>query len=166
MDSIVLLAPHVAVSLVGIVSGFVLIRDFLHSSFRSGVVWTFLVCTALTSLSGYLFHRDHVLPSQIVGGIALLVMVPTWLAWRPYRLSGGWRRTFVVGATISQWLNVFVLVAQLFLKVPALRALAPTGSEPPFGIAQGVVLLAFVALAVVAWRRNRAPALRFDQATR
>jgi len=162
VDPVVLLAPHVAVSLIGIVSGFVLIRDFLHSSFRSGVVWTFLVCTALTSLSGYLFHRDHVLPSQIVGAIALIVLVPTWLAWRPYRLSGGWRSTFVVGATISQWFNVFVLVAQLFQKVPALHALAPTGSEPPFGIVQGLVLLSFVALAIVAWRRNRASPLRFS----
>lgn len=154
MDPIALLYPHVALSLVGIASGFVMLRDFLHASFRPNVVWVFLVTTALTSATGYLFQRDHVLPSHIVGAIALLVMVPTWFAWRPRRLSGGWKRTFVVGATVSQWLNVFVLVAQLFQKVPALHALAPTGSEPPFAAAEGVVLLLFVAFAVIAWRRN------------
>lgn len=162
MDPIALLASHVAVSLVGIASGFVLIRDFLHSRFRSGVVWTFLATTTLTSLTGYLFHRDQVLPSHVVGAVALLVLVPTWLAWRPYRLFGGWRRVFVVGATLSQWLNVFVLVAQLFQKIPALHRLAPTGAELPFGLGQGVVFVLFVAIAVVAWRRNRASPVGFD----
>lgn len=161
MDTIALLAPHVAISLVGIASGFVLIGDFLHSRFRASVIWTFLVCTTLTSLTGYLFHRDQLLPSHIVGGIALLVLIPTWLAWRPYHLFGGWRRTFVIGATASQWLNVFVLVAQLFQKVSALHQLAPTGSEPPFGAAEGVVLLLFVIVAVVAWRRNHVSSIEF-----
>lgn len=154
MDPTALLYPHVALSLIGIISGFVVMRDLLGARFRTHAIWIFLVTTALTSATGYLFQRDHVLPSHIVGAVALLVMVPTWLAWRPYRLSGGWRRTFVVGASVSQWFNVFVLVAQLFLKVPSLHALAPTGSEPPFAIAQGIVLLMFVAATVIAWRRN------------
>lgn len=162
MDPTIVLFPHVAVSLIGIASGFLLLRDFLHSRFRATVVWIFLVSTTLTSASGYLFHRDHVLPSHVVGAIALLVLVPTWWAWRPNRLSGHWRGTFVAGATISQWLNVFVLVAQAFQKVPALHGFAPTGTEPPFGAVEGVVLLMFGALAVVAWRRNRATPLRID----
>ncbi len=161
MDTIALLAPHVAISLAGIVSGFVLIGDFLHSRFRASAIWIFLVCTTLTSLTGYLFHRDQLLPSHVVGGIALLVLIPTWLAWRPYRLFGGWRRTFVIGATASQWLNMFVLVAQLFQKVPALHQLAPTGSEPAFGAAEGMVLLLFVFFAVAAWRRNRVSSIQF-----
>lgn len=155
MDPILLLVPHVALSLIGIAFGFVLMRDFLQVRFRASVVWIFLVCTTLTSLTGYLFHRDQLLPSHVVGAISLLVLLPTWLAWRPYRLAGGWRTTFVIGAAISQWLNVFVLVAQLFQKVPLLHALAPTGSEPPFGIAEGLVLLSFIAATFVAWRRNR-----------
>lgn len=162
MDPIALLALHVAISLIGIVSGFVLTRDFLHARFHSSIVWIFLVFTTLTSITGFLFHRDQVLPSQVVGGIALVALLPTWLAWRPYRLFGSWRRTFVIGATISQWLNVFVLVAQLFQKVPALHQFAPTGTELPFGAVEGVVLMLFVAVAVVAWRRNRASCVRFD----
>lgn len=154
MDPIVTLAPHVALSLIGIASGFVLLRDFFRARFTPTPIAIFLVTTTLTSLTGYLFQREHVLPSHIVGAIALVVLIPTWLAWRPYRLAGGWKRTFVIGATISQWFNVFVLVAQLFLKVPTLHALAPAGNEPPFGIVQAIVLLLFVAAAIVAWRRN------------
>jgi hypothetical protein len=154
MDPIVTLAPHVALSLIGIASGFVLLRDFFRARFAPTPIAIFLVTTTLTSLTGYLFQREHVLPSHIVGAIALVVLIPTWLAWRPYRLAGAWKRTFVIGATISQWFNVFVLVAQLFLKVPTLHALAPAGNEPPFGIVQAIVLLLFVAAAIVAWRRN------------
>jgi len=162
VDSPAVLVPHVVISLFGLVSGFVLIRDFLRSRFRSAVVWTFLVSTTLTSATGYLFPRDHALPSHVVGGISLLVLVPTWLAWRPNRLFGMWKRTFVIGATVAQWLNVFVLVAQLFQKAPALRRFAPTGTEPPFGIAEGAMLLVFVAIAIAAWQRNRASSIRFD----
>jgi hypothetical protein len=44
-----------------------------------------------------------------------------------------------------------VLIAQLFMKVPSLHALAPTGSEPPFLISQVVVLaIIFIVLTVVA----------------
>ena len=154
MDLTVLLAPHVILSLVGIASGFMLMRDFFRGRFASTTIAIFLVATTLTSLTGFLFQRNHVLPSHIVGAIALVVLVPTWLAWRPYRLAGSWKRTFVIGATTSQWFNVFVLVAQLFLKVPTLHAFAPRGNEPPFGIAQAIVLLLFIAAAVVVWRRN------------
>jgi len=154
MDPTVLLAPHVILSLVGIASGFMVMRDFFRGRFASATITIFLVTTTLTSLTGYLFERDHVLPSHIVGAIALLVSIPTWLAWRPHRLAGGWMRTFVIGATISQWFNVFVLIAQLFLKVPSLHTLAPKGSEPPFATAQALVLLVFIAAGLVAWRRN------------
>jgi len=154
MDPAALLVSHVAISLIGIVSGVVVIYDFLRSRFRSGLIWIFLISTALTSLSGYVFHRDQVLPSHIVGAIALVVIIPTWLGWWPFRLSGAWKRTFVVGATISEWLNVFVLVAQIFAKTPALNAVAPNGTGPVFGAAQAVVLIVFIAIGIAGWRRN------------
>jgi len=89
--------PHVVISLLGFVSGFVLIRDFPHSRFRSGIIWIFLISTTLTILTGYLFHRDQLLQSHVIGAITLLVLVPTWMAWRPYCLFDGWRRTFEIG---------------------------------------------------------------------
>ena len=84
-----------------------------------------------------------------------IVLVPTLFALYGRKLTGGWRKVFVIGAMISLYLNVFVLVAQTFLKVPAVHALAPTQAEPPFAIAQGVVLLVFVVLTIVAVRRSR-----------
>ncbi len=153
MDSGILVLSHVIISLIGIASGLIVMADLLGGRQHRSVTWIFLVTTAVTSASGFLFHRDHLLPSHIVGIVALIVMIPTWLAWSPYRLRGIWRPTFVIGAMLSQWLNVFVLIAQGFQKVPALHELAPTGSEPAFGIAQGCVFLLFAALTIVALRR-------------
>jgi hypothetical protein len=70
-------------------------------------------------------------------------------------LAGSWRRTYAITAMVSLYLNVFVLVAQLFMKVPALHALAPTQSEPPFKITQLVVLVVFVAWTIAAAKKFR-----------
>jgi hypothetical protein len=51
--------------------------------------------------------------------------------------------------------NCFVLVVQSFEKVPALKALAPTQAEPPFAIAQLLVLALFVYAETQAARRFR-----------
>ena len=72
--------------------------------------------------------------------------------------QGRWAAVFVVGSVLALWLNVFVLVAQLFAKVPALHALAPTQTEPPFGVTQLAVLAVFVVLGFRALRRVRAAA--------
>jgi hypothetical protein len=58
----------------------------------------------------------------------------------------------VAAAVVSLYLNVFVGVFQSFLKLPALNALAPTQSEPPFVVAQFVVLAIFVVLGIAAAR--------------
>jgi hypothetical protein len=155
MDSTALLVVHVAISLLAIGTGVIVIYGLLSGRLLGSVNHVFLATTALTSLTGYLFHRAHVLPSQVVGAVALVVLVATALALYTYRLRAAWRVVFVVGAVLSLYFNVFVLVAQAFLKVPSLHALAPNGSEPPFAIAQGVVLLVFVVIGVFATRRFR-----------
>jgi hypothetical protein len=155
MDSQALLLSHVAISAIAILSGVMVLVGLLGARRMPGVTLVFLITTAGTSASGFLFQRDHLLPSQVVGAIALLILVPTVLALYTFRLRGAWRAIYVIGAVISLYLNVFVLVAQAFLKVPSLHALAPTGGEPPFAIAQGVVLLLFVILGVLAVKRFR-----------
>ena len=45
--------------------------------------------------------------------------------------------------------------AQAFEKIPTLHALAPNGSEPPFAIEQGVVLVFFVIMGILSVRRFR-----------
>jgi len=83
-------------------------------------------------------------------------MLPTFclaaavLALSVYRLGGFWRPIYIVCAVIALYLNVFVLIFQLFDKVPALKAIAPTKTEGPFKEAQLAALLAFVVLTILA----------------
>jgi len=119
--------------------------------------WTlvFLGFTAATSLTGFGFPFHGVDPAIIVGIISLVVLAVAIAARYAFHLAGAWRWIYAVTAVIALYFNVFVLVAQSFLKIPALHALAPKGTEPPFGIAQGVVLLAFIVAGVLAVRRFR-----------
>lgn len=109
----------------------------------------------LTSVTGYFFPVEHILPSHKVGAISLVVLAVALLARYSFHMAGGWRRTYVISAMIALYLNVFVLVAQLFMKVPALHAMAPTGQEPPFLISQLVVLAAFIWISIAAVKRFR-----------
>ena len=117
----------------------------------------FLLFSVLTSVTGFVFfHRDTVTPAQITGVIALAVLVPTLYGLYLQNLRGIWRGVYILGAVISLYLNVFVLIIQSFQKVPFLHALAPTqSSEPAFAGAQAVTLLLFVALGFAAFKRFR-----------
>jgi hypothetical protein len=117
--------------------------------------WTaiFLATTVLTDVTGYFFPREHILPSHIVGALSLVLLAFAIAALYAYRLRGAWRWIYAVTAVASLYLNVFVAIFQSFLKIPPLKALAPTASEPPFVIAQVTALILFVALAIVAARR-------------
>lgn len=141
------LVLHVALSLVGILTGFVVMYGFITSQRFDGVTVVFLATTIATSVTGFppFFRFEKLLPSHVVGVISLVVLALAVYARYGAALSGSWSTTYVVTAVIAQYLNVFVLVVQLFLKVGALKALAPTQKEPPFKIAQSVVLLAFIA---------------------
>ena len=148
---------HVILSLIGIFTGLVVLIGMLNSNRLSGLTAVFLATTLLTSATGFLFPFDKVLPSHIVGIISLVVLALAILALYVFRLAGSWRWIYVGSAVLSLYLNVFVAVVQAFLKVPFLNELAPTQKEPPFAIAQGVVLLAFVVLGILAvlWFRPR-----------
>jgi hypothetical protein len=99
-----------------------------------------------------MFHSEKIGPPHIVGVISLVVLGVALVALYTYRLAGSWRRIYVVTAVLALYLNVFVAVVQTFQKVPFFNALAPTQSEPPFAIAQGVVLLVFIAAGFFAAR--------------
>jgi hypothetical protein len=146
---------HVLISLVGIVSGFVVLLGLLTAKRLEGWTSIFLVTTVATSVTGFGFPIDIILPSHIVGIISLVVLAVAIIARYAFRLAGPWRVVYVLGAGIALYLNVFVLVVQLFQKVPALKALAPTQSELPFAITQGAVLVVFVVLIIAAAVRFR-----------
>jgi hypothetical protein len=139
---------HVAISLVGILSGLVMLYGLLQGRNFKTAITVFFVTTIFTSLSGFPLPPFGFDPPRAVGLLSLILLIAGVAAYYGFRLAGVWRRIFVGCAVAALYLNVFVLVAQGFLKIPALHALAPTGSEPPFAIAQGIVLLIFVALGI------------------
>lgn len=115
----------------------------------------FLLSALITTASGFLLPLNGFTPAVGTGVVSFLALaVAFWGLYRA-RLRGGWRGAYVVSAVIACWLNVFVLVAQLFLKVPALNVLAPNGSEPPFLISQLATLAVFVIVGFMAWKRFR-----------
>ncbi len=149
---------HVALSLVGILAGFVVVFGLVSGKRLNGWTAVFLTTTAATSLTGFLFPYHGFKPSYAVGIISLLVLAIAIFACYGRGLAGAWRRTYVVSAVISLYLNVFVLIAQLFMKVPALKALAPTQSEPPFLVTQVAVMVIFIVLGFLAGKRFSAEA--------
>ena len=137
---------HVLLSLIGIFSGFVVVFGLLAAKRLDGWTALFLASTVLTSVTGFLFPFHGFLPSHGVGIISLLVLAIAIFARYGRHLAGSWRRTYVITAAIALYLNVFVLIVQLFEKVPALKAIAPTQSEAPFKVTQLVALTLFVVL--------------------
>jgi hypothetical protein len=150
---------HVVISLVGILAGFVVIFALISAKQSRGWTPRFLVTTAATSVTGFLFPFHRFLPSHGVGIVSLLVLAITIPALYVYRLGGPWRRMYFIGAVIALYLNVFVLIAQFFMKIPALKAWAPTQSEPPFLVTQVVVMLLFIVLGVLVAKRFPAEAV-------
>ena len=144
---------HVLISVVGIGSGFAVMYGFLSKKRLDGLNALFLTATVATSLTGFGFPFDHLLPSHKVGIISLVILAVAILARSVFRLAGAWRWIYVIGATTALYLNVFVAVVQAFLKVPALKALAPTQKEPPFLAAQLLVLVVYVGFTILAAKR-------------
>jgi hypothetical protein len=148
---------HVIISLIGIAAGIIVMFGLLGSRRTPGMTAIFLLFTILTSATGFLFPFEGLKPSYIVGALSLVLLAIACLALYGMKLSGAWRWIYVVTAMVSLYLNIFVLVIQGFLKVPALHALAP--GEPPggpvFAVVQGLVLVFFALVIIGAVRRFR-----------
>jgi hypothetical protein len=146
---------HVLITLVGIVSGLVVLFGMLGNRRLDGWTLIFLMFTVATSVTGFFFPFHGVTPAIILGLLSLIALLPTILARYGFTMHGPWRGVYVIGAVVALYFNCFVLVVQLFAKVPALHALAPKGNEPPFGAAQGLVLLFFVITGALSFRQFR-----------
>jgi hypothetical protein len=148
----VLTLTHVLITVAAIVTGFVVLGHMRISRLCNSWTGTFLATSVLTSVTGFVFFHppNPPTPAQLVGVVALLILAPTLYALYLKHLIGVWRPVYIIGAVISLWFNVFVLIIQLFQKVPVLQPLAgnpPSG--PVFGAVQGIVLIAFV---IAGWR--------------
>lgn len=150
---------HTLISLIGIAAGLVFLIALLRGRWLSGWNLWFLVFTILTSVTGFpfLLVRPTIGPPHIVGVISLVDLAIALIALYQFKRVGIWRPIYTITAAFALYLNCFVLVVQAFQKIPFLHPLAPTGSEPPFAIAQGLVLIAFLIAGIVAVRRPVGP---------
>lgn len=146
---------HVVISVVGIASGLIVLLGMLSSKPLNRGTAVFLATTVATSATGFGFPFEKLLPSHIVGMISLVVLALAIFGRYVLHLAGAGRWIYVVGAVIALYLNIFVAVVQAFAKLPALKALAPTQKEPPFMVAQLVVLLLFIVLGALPVKRFR-----------
>jgi hypothetical protein len=146
---------HVLISLLGIFTGLIVLFGMLAGKRLDGWTRWFLITTVATSVTGFFFPFHGFTPAIGVGIISLLVLAVAIYARYPRQLAGHWRWIYVVGAVISLYFNVFVLVVQSFEKIPALHAMAPTQTEPPFKLTQLVVLALFALLTIIAAIRFR-----------
>jgi hypothetical protein len=146
---------HTLISVAGIVAGFVVLSGLLTSQRMKTWTLAFLGFTIATTVTGFLFPFHGFTPAIGVGVVSLVVLAAALAGRYAFRLTGPWRAIYAATAVLALYLNSFVLVVQLFLKVPPLHALAPNGSEPPFAVAQGLVLLFFVVSGVLAVVRFR-----------
>ena len=144
---------HVLISLVGIGSGFTVLLGLFSGKWVNGLTPLFLLTTVLTSVTGLGLPFTHPLPSHKIAIISLVVLAIAILARYSFHLVGKWRWIYVVTALIALYLNLFVLVFQSFEKVPALKAMAPTQSEPPFLVAELAVMAIFIVLTIFAVKK-------------
>jgi hypothetical protein len=148
-------AIHTILSLIALLAGVVVVIGLLGA--QSYPFWTslFLITAIATSVTGYGFPFNGVLPSHIVGAIALLVLAAVLLARYVFHLGGAWRGIYAIGMVVSLYFLVFVAIAQAFLKLAPLKAIAPTGTGLPFIVTQTAALAIFVVLGIAAARSFR-----------
>jgi hypothetical protein len=151
---------HVVISLIAIVAGLIVMFTMLGASRPGGLSAIFLLFTILTSVTGFMFPFSGVTPGILIGILSVILLALACLALYGMKLAGAWRTIYVLTALLSLYLNVFVLVIQSFLKIPALHELAPGNppAGPAFAAVQGIVLVFFVVMIIQVWRRFR-PAL-------
>ena len=156
MSTAVFTILHVVISLVAIGSGLIALLGMLGGKLLPRLTALFLTTTVLTSVTGFLFPNKTITPGIVVGILSMIALLLAIVALYGRKLAGGWRGIYVISACVALYFNVFVLFAQLFAKVSALKAIAPTQSSPAFGITQLLVMLTFVVLTIRAFKKLRA----------
>lgn len=147
---------HVIISLIALATGFVVVGGMLTGRLFRGWTAIFLLTSIATNVTGFGFPFEKFLPSHGVAILSLILLAIAVYSLYSQKLAGKWQLVYVITAVASLYFNAFVLVAQLFLRLPALHELAPTQSEPPFAITQLLVLLAFLYLGVLTAKKFKA----------
>ena len=146
---------HVLISLMGIFAGFGVLSGLLAAKLFPRWTDVFLATTIATSVTGLMFPIRGFTPGIALAIISLVALSVASYGLYIRRLAGAWRKLFVINSVLALYLNVFVLVVQLFQKMPVLKEIAPTQTEPPFAITQALVLMTFIAMGILATKRFR-----------
>ena len=146
---------HVLISFVGIFTGLIVLSGMLAGERLDGWTRWFLITTVATSVTGFFFPFHGFTPAINLGIISAVVLAITIYARYPKHLAGAWRWIYVIGALLALYLNVFVGIVQAFEKIPALKIIAPTQTEPPFKLTQLIVLAFFIVFVIAAATRFR-----------
>lgn len=154
---------HVIISLIAIVSGIAAVWGMFNAKGMTGITALFLITSVATSVTGLMFPTPFD-AADVIGILSLVVLGLAIAALYAYHLAGAWRGIYVGSAVLALYLNCFVLLVQSFQKIPLFHALAPTQKEPPFAIAQGALLILFIGLGVVVFKKFR-PLARARAAT-
>lgn len=141
---------HVAISLVGIVTGFIVFAGLIAKKRLDAWTAIFLGTTIATSVTGFLFPIKGITPGLVIGAISLVILTIAVYARYAMKMAGAWRKIYVVTSAVAFYLNFLVLIVQSFQKIPVLHALAPTGAELPVMIAQTVAFAGFLVLGALA----------------
>jgi hypothetical protein len=151
---------HVIISLVGIASGFGTVAGLLGARVFPRWTGVFFATTVATSVTGFFFPFRGFTPAFAFGVVSLFLLAVAIYALCVRRLAGVWRKTYAVTDLMALYLNFFVLIAQMFTKVPEIRALAPTQTEPPFLVTQLLATAMFVGMGFLAVTRFGSASLR------
>ncbi|MCA0433718.1 MAG: hypothetical protein LCH46_10665 [Proteobacteria bacterium] len=152
MDTQTVLLVHVAVSFIALPLGLVAVGAYFSPTPAYWTRW-FLAGAIATVVTGFLFPITSLTPATAVGIVASLVLLAMAAIHYGLGARGIWKQIYAIGMVINAYFLAFVLIAQSFLKVPPLKAIAPTGTELPFVIAQVILLAAFVWLGLRTWRQ-------------
>ncbi len=146
---------HVVISLIAIAAGAVACARMLGGRRLDWWNAVFLLFTVLTTVTGFLFPITAFTPAIGVGIVSSVALAIALAALLVGGLAGAWRWIYVSSALFAFYLNVFVLVVQSFQKIGFLNRFAPTGTEPPFAVVQGIALLGFILLGFLVLKRFR-----------
>ena len=141
---------HTLISLIAIFTGLIVVFGMIGGKRLDGWTKWFLITAVLTTVTGFFFPFHGFTPAIGLGIISLPFLALTIFARCSKQLAGAWRWIYAIGAMICLYFNLFVLVVQLFEKVPALHAIAPTQTESPFKLTQLAVLIVSILLGMVA----------------
>lgn len=141
-------AIHTALSLVAIPVGIVAMLSLFGLPVSRRWIAAFLALAVLTTVTGFFFPFQGVTPAFATGIIASLVLLAVFAAQYAGRYAGPWRWVYAGGVVASLYFLVFVTIAQVFTKTPALQDTAALPGGPAFAVTQLGALAVFVVLGI------------------